>query len=80
MRYTRNLLKKLEAYLSHLNYRIRYEKGAFQSAACRVHEHRTLIINRYLSIEERIELLLQFCQQEKLSLPKEYASLLTKLP
>ena len=75
MRYTRSVLKKLEEYLCHLNYKIRYEKGGFQSAACRIYEHHTLIINKYLSIEERIELLLQFCQQEKLSLPKEYASL-----
>ena len=79
MRYTRSVLKKLESYLCHLNYRVRYEKGAFQSASCRVYEHHTIIINKYLSVDERIETLLYFCQQKKLSLPKEYASLSTTL-
>ena len=68
-RYTKKRLKQLEYCLRGANYTLRYEKGQFNSAACRLRSNNVLIINKYLSLESRIELLSSLVQSRGIDLP-----------
>ena len=70
MRYTRKLLHQLEHSLKAADYRLRYEKGHFQSAPCRLHAVRVLVINKYLSLESKVELLISLLQAYEITPPK----------
>jgi hypothetical protein len=58
-KYTVNTLKKLEQLYEEARYVIRYEKGNFASGYCILEERRVVVINKFLSVENRINALLE---------------------
>lgn len=58
-KYTPNTLKKLEQLFEEARYVIRYEKGNFNSGYCILEERRVAVINRFLSVEGRINALIE---------------------
>jgi hypothetical protein len=58
-KYTPNTLKKLEQLYEEARYIIRYEKGNFNSGYCVLEERRVVVINKFLSIEGRINALVE---------------------
>lgn len=55
---TKHHLKRLEALLEELEYKIRYEKGNFQSGYCIVENTKMVVINKFFEVEGRINCLL----------------------
>lgn len=58
-KYTPNTLKKLEQLFEEARYRVRYEKGNFNSGFCVLEERRIAVINRFLNVEGRINALVE---------------------
>jgi hypothetical protein len=58
-KYTPNTLKKLEQLFEEARYVIRYEKGNFNSGYCILEDKRVAVINKFLSIEGRINALIE---------------------
>lgn len=58
-KYTPNTLKKLEQLYDEARYIIRYEKGNFASGYCILEDRRVVVINKFLSVENRINALLE---------------------
>lgn len=58
-KYTPNTLKKLEQLFEEAKYIIRYEKGNFNSGYCVLEDKRVAVINKFLSIEGRINALVE---------------------
>lgn len=56
---TQHSLEKLEALLKQLGFKVRYEKGNFKTGACVLQESRVVVVNRFLSLEARIQALLE---------------------
>ncbi len=50
-------LELLEEILSLSNYVVRYEKGNFQSGWCLLEHQKIVILNKFLQIEDRINIL-----------------------
>jgi hypothetical protein len=61
-KYTPNTLKKLEELFDEARYVIRYEKGNFNSGYCILEERRVVVINKFFSVEGRINALLEILQ------------------
>lgn len=59
MKYNQNSLDKLEAVLDESNYIYRYERGNFQSGYCILESKRVVVLNKFLSIEGRINTLIE---------------------
>jgi hypothetical protein len=51
---TAHTLDKLENLLKDLGYKVRYEKGAFKTAACLLDNHKVVVINKFSSLDARI--------------------------
>lgn len=82
MKYTRTFLKKLEDMAIEIGYKIRYEQGHFQSGYCRVESRNLIIINKFFSLEARINCfldLLPMLPVDLTSLDEETASVYHKL-
>jgi len=60
---TKHSLKKLETLAKELGYKVRYEKGNFQSGYCLVEHQCHAIINRFFQTEGRINVLLDILSQ-----------------
>src|ERR1700735_3844344 len=58
-KYTPNTLKKIEELYEEARYIIRYEKGNFNSGYCILEERRVVVINKFFSVEGRINALLE---------------------
>ncbi len=58
-KYTANTLKKLEQLFEEARYIIRYEKGTFNSGYCILEDRRVAVINKFLSVEGRINALIE---------------------
>ncbi|TXF91658.1 hypothetical protein FUA23_00300 [Neolewinella aurantiaca] len=56
--HTKHTLKKLETLAKELGYKVRYEKGNFQSGYCLVEHQRVAIVNKFFDTEGRINVLL----------------------
>lgn len=59
LKYTPNTLKKLEQLYEEANYRVRYEKGNFNSGYCIIEDKKIAVINKFLNIEGRINALIE---------------------
>ncbi len=57
-KYTKHTLKKIEALLECQGYKVRYEKGTFQSGYCLVENRKIAVINRFFDTEGRINTLI----------------------
>src|SRR5690606_22193843 len=58
LKYTANTLKKMEQLFEEVRYRIRYEKGNFNSGYCILEDKKVAVVNKFLDIEGRINALL----------------------
>lgn len=59
MKYTKTTLDKLEDILSESGYITRYERGTFQSGWCLLEQKKIVVLNKFLDIEGRINILLE---------------------
>ena len=62
-KYTPNTLKKIEQLFEEAKYRVRYEKGHFNSGFCILEDKKVVIINKFLDIEGRINALIDILPQ-----------------
>lgn len=58
-KYTANTLKKMEQLFEEANFTIRYERGNFNSGYCILEDRRVAVINRFLDMEGRINVLVE---------------------
>ncbi|MEZ5045783.1 MAG: hypothetical protein R2831_02215 [Chitinophagaceae bacterium] len=58
IKYTPAFLKKFESLFEEIGYTIRYEKGNFHSGYCILKERRIAVINKFLTLEGRINSLI----------------------
>jgi hypothetical protein len=61
-KYTTTTLKKMEELFEECRYRIRYEKGNFNSGYCILEDKRVVVINKFSNLEGRINALLEILQ------------------
>lgn len=58
-KYTRSMLKKIEEIFHELSFRIRYEKGNFQSGYCIVDQKDIIVINKFFDSDGRAQVLIE---------------------
>lgn len=58
-KYTPQTLKRLEQLLEEAGFMVRYEKGNFNSGYCLLEERKVAVVNRFLNVEGRINVLLE---------------------
>jgi hypothetical protein len=63
MKYTQNVLDKLEAIPGQAGYVLRYERGTFQSGFCILEERKVVVLNKFLQTEGRINTLMDLIPQ-----------------
>lgn len=58
-KYTKTTLQKLESVFEEVGYKVRYERGSFQSGYCMVENRKIAVINKFFDVEARINVLLE---------------------
>ncbi len=58
IKFTNHFLNKLEDLFSETDYILRYEKGRFQSGYCILNDTKVAVINKYFSLEGKINSLI----------------------
>ncbi len=66
-KYTKTTLNKLEDIFQQLEYKVRYEKGNFQSGYCIVEDRKIAVINKFFDIEGRVHTMLEILSQMDLN-------------
>ncbi|MGV3705102.1 MAG: hypothetical protein ACO1NU_06950 [Arcticibacter sp.] len=61
--YTQHTLEKLELLLKELEYKVRYEKGNFKTAACILDKNKVVVVNRFSTLESKINVLAGLLQE-----------------
>lgn len=61
--YTKHNLKKLESILEELDFKIRYEKGNFNSGFCVVENSKVIVINKFYDTQGRILTIIDILSQ-----------------
>lgn len=56
---TKQFQNKLESILISQDYKVRFEKGNFKSGYCIINKNKIVIINKYFTIEGRINSLIE---------------------
>tara|TARA_B100000941_G_C28325354_1_gene458725 strand:- start:221 stop:481 length:261 start_codon:yes stop_codon:yes gene_type:complete len=56
---TKQFQKKLESILISQEYKVRYEKGNFKSGYCIINKNKIVIINKYFTVEGKINSLIE---------------------
>lgn len=59
IRFTDNTLKKMELLLKEAGYQVRSGKGAFNSGYCILETKKVVVLNKYHSVEARINSLIE---------------------
>lgn len=54
MKYTQNILDKIEKIAEESGYIIRYERGTFQSGYCILQAKKVIVLNKFFQVEGRI--------------------------
>jgi hypothetical protein len=67
MRISANSLKKMEEVVKALQYKLRYEKGQFQSGFCIVKNQKIVVVNKFFTLEARINCMLDLFPQLELT-------------
>lgn len=70
MKYTQTTLNKLEDILGESSYVVRYERGTFQSGWCLLEARKIVVLNKFLNIEGRINILLEIIPQLNINFDK----------
>ncbi|WP_291782238.1 hypothetical protein [Cecembia sp.] len=63
IKYTKNFLDKLENIFAASEYILRYEKGNFKSGYCILKENKVVIINKYYTLEGKINTLIDIIKE-----------------
>jgi hypothetical protein len=63
IKYTKNFLDKLENVFASSDYILRYEKGNFKSGYCILKENKIVIINKYYTLEGKINALVDIIKE-----------------
>ncbi|MGJ7030302.1 hypothetical protein [Niabella hirudinis] len=63
IKYTQNMLNKLETVPEQCGYVLRYERGTFQSGYCILDNRKVVVLNKFLQTEGRINALLEIIPQ-----------------
>jgi len=63
IKYTRQFLNKLEDIFAESDYILRYEKGNFKSGYCLLNDSKIAIVNKYFTLEGKINCLLEILKQ-----------------
>ncbi|MDG1434665.1 MAG: hypothetical protein P8Q41_11665 [Saprospiraceae bacterium] len=58
-KYTKTTLQKIENIFLELDYKVRYERGSFNSGYCLVENKNIAVVNKFFDIEGRINVLLE---------------------
>jgi len=61
--YTKHFLNKLEDLYSESDYQLRYEKGNFKSGYCLLNSKKIAIVNKYYSLEGKINCLIEMLKE-----------------
>ena len=67
---TKQFQKKLELLLESQDYKIRFEKGNFKSGYCIIKNKKVAIINKYFTIEGKINALIEIINSINISREK----------
>ena len=59
IKYTHQFLTKIEEMIAESDYILRYEKGNFKSGYCLLRDQKIMIINKFYTIEGKINALLE---------------------
>lgn len=70
MKYTQTSLDKLEDILGESDYKVRYERGTFQSGYCILEQTRVVVLNKFLNTEGRINTLIELIPQLNIDIDK----------
>ena len=60
---TKQFQNKLESILISQNYKVRFEKGNFKSGYCLIDKNKIAIINKYFTIEGKVNSLIEIIHQ-----------------
>ena len=63
MKINQPTLNKLESILAESGYKVRYERGSFQSGYCILQQKRVVVLNKFLTLEGRINTLADLLPQ-----------------
>jgi hypothetical protein len=63
MKYTQNILDKIEKIAEETGYVIRYERGNFQSGYCILQAKKVIVLNKFFQTEGRINTLIDLMPQ-----------------
>ena len=63
MKYTQNILDKIESIVEESGYVIRYERGTFQSGYCILQDKKVVVLNKFFQTEGRINTLIDLMPQ-----------------
>ena len=70
MKYTQTSLDKLGDILEESGYVVRYERGTFQSGWCLLEARKIVVLNKFLSVEGRINTLMELIPQLNIEFDK----------
>jgi hypothetical protein len=70
IKYTQHFLNKLEDFFSETDYVLRYEKGNFQSGFCILKETKIAIVNKYFTIDGKINSLIEIIKTIEINATK----------
>ncbi|MBW3469663.1 hypothetical protein [Arthrospiribacter ruber] len=71
IKYTKSFLDKLENIFAASDYILRYEKGNFKSGYCILKESKIVIINKYYTLDGKINTLIDIIKEIGFS-PKDF--------
>lgn len=63
IKYTQAFLSKLEDIFAEGEHFLRYEKGNFKSGYCVLKEKKVIIVNKYFSLEGKVNCLIEILKQ-----------------
>jgi hypothetical protein len=70
VKYTKQFLTKLEDIFSESDYILRYEKGNFRAGYCVLNSNRIAIVNKYFSLEGKINCLVEIIKSIEIDASK----------
>lgn len=71
IKYTKSFLDKIEGLFAESAYHLRYEKGNFKSGYCILKNDKVVIVNKYFTLEGKINALLDILRELRLN-PKSF--------
>lgn len=70
MKYTQNILDKIEKIAEEVGYVIRYERGNFQSGYCILQAKKVIVLNKFFQTEGKINTLIELMPQLHINFDK----------